>query len=607
MKQYKNVNEVEKKYLFDLDFLLQGQKIEQLFDLYIQKCEYFIEIKDSKYDDIDSYLDYLDKNVEISILANRISNYLSNSSNRELTNSTYSELSNKWDFMLQEISEKLGSETVRFYRNIDKIKTWINDPRMLPYKKDLIEQIDSFKYKLDDNIEEFILKQSQCSPNYEGIFDLITDAELDYGFPLDSKGKKHKLSPAVRIKFMKSDDGALRKNTYINYKKAHLRHKDSLANLLFQQFNTIATDAKIRGYKNSIHMLTYSDKIDDELLQSLFNRVSSLKTTIAKRNKWLKRFYEAKYKTKFNPKYDSMRELVKVKSTYTVEQMKDIVLEALKPFGDEYYSTIKKAYEQNWIDFMTIDNKMSGAYSIGSTYGIEKKYILMNFDGDLRSVETLAHELGHSMHSYFSDKNNDIYNASYPIFLAEIASIFNEMMLYDHLLKHSNSNLFKFKIIESMIDGFIGTVFRQTLWANFEYDLYNAVEKGEVGPSYDAIAKIYYQNAQKYSSKKHKFNKDDQYAAVTVPHFYYGFYVYKYAIGQLVANFFYAQYKNKGKDFLDNYIQNFLSAGGKDWPLKILASIGVNLKDENFYKVGFSYFEELVDQYIELGKKIFKI
>ncbi|WP_096385358.1 M3 family oligoendopeptidase [Mycoplasmopsis bovigenitalium] len=607
MKQYKNVKEVEKQYLFDLEYLLDGKTINDLFDQYKQAMQYSIEVKDSKYDSIENYLDYLNYSVNVGILNNKISNYISNNLNRELTNTEFNELSNQWDLINQNIAEQLGSETVRFYKNIEKMKEWVNDPRLKSYKKLLQASIDDYSHKLEDNVEEYIVKLANAQPSYEGVFDLITDAELDYGYPLDSKGNKHKLSPALRIKLMKSNDSVLRKNAAINWKNASLKHKDSLANLLFQQFNSIGTKAKIRSYKNSVQMLTYSDRVDEELLLSLFDKVSSLKTLVAKRNKWFKKFYEAKFKEKYRPKYDSFRELVNVKSTYTVEQMKQIVLDALEPFGEEYHNTIKRSYSENWIDFMTIDNKMSGAYSIGSTYGLDKKYILMNFDGDLRSVETLAHELGHSMHSYFSDKNNEMHNAAYPIFLAEIASIFNELMLYDHLLKNSKSNLFKFKIIESMIDGFIGTVYRQTIWANYEFDLYKAIENGEVGASYESLAKIYHKNSMKYSTKKTKFNKNDQIYCVTVPHFYYGFYVYKYAIGQLVANFFFSKYKKEGESFLTKYINNFLSAGDRDWPLNTLKSVDVDLKDDNFYKVGFEYFESLIDEYIKLGKKIFKI
>ncbi|WP_027120413.1 M3 family oligoendopeptidase [Mycoplasmopsis lipofaciens] len=607
MKQYKNINEVDKKYKFDLDDILKGKTINQLFDEYKILFNELINIKDSKYENIENFINSFSISYKTGILANKINNYINNNINRELTNSKWKQLEIQWNQINTELNEKMGSEINRFYKNIQKIKEWIKDERLSSQRKNINQQIEMFEHKLSDEIEEYLVKTANANPSYESVFSLITDSESKFEKPVDSKNKKHKLTPASRLKLMKSDDALLRKNTVKNWQKAFLQHKESLANLLHQQFTNIATEAKIRKYKNSVEMLTIDDKITDNLLLKLFDRVSSLKTLIKRKDEYFKKFYKAKFKEKYNPKYDSYRELTKIKSTYTIEEMQNLVSEALKPFGDEYNSIINKAINENWIDYMTIDNKISGAYSIGETYGIDKKYILMNFDGDLSSVETLAHELGHSLHSYFSDKNNDFENSQYPIFLAEIASIFNELMLYDYLLKTTNSNLLKFKILENMIDGFIGTVFRQTLWANYEYNLYKSVENFTVNASYDSISKLYYDNLQKYSYKKNKYKKDEMIACVTVPHFYYGFYVYKYAIGQLVANYFFANYKTQGSAYLQTYIKNFLSMGDKNMPLETLKNIGVDLNDDNFYKIGFSYFEQLINEWIKIGKKIFKI
>jgi oligoendopeptidase F len=157
-----------------------------------------------------------------------------------------------------------------------------------------------------------------------------------------------------------------------------------------------------------------------------------------------------------------MLPLVKVKNKYSIEEAQDLVIKALKPMGKEYLDEVKRAFNERWVDYYPIDNKMSGAYSIGSSYNIDKKYILMNYDDTLRSVETLAHEMGHSMHSYYSDNNQKINASGYPIFLAEIASIFNELMLTDYLLKNVKNDNAKFEILTTSIDGFIGTVMRQT-------------------------------------------------------------------------------------------------------------------------------------------------
>ncbi|ADN68745.1 oligoendopeptidase F [Mycoplasmopsis fermentans] len=607
MKQYKNIKEVEEKYTFDLEDILKGQTIDDLFNEFIELSKIALKTKDTKYENVENYIKSVELGKDMGVLSNRIHNYLSNHSNQNLVDSKWTDLSTKWENITNKISEEMGSEAVRFFKNIEKLKIWKDDPRLKNERRGIIDAIEEYEHKLSDEVEEYLNQSSSANPDYESIFNIISDSELDYGFATDSKGKKYKLSPAIKAKFMKKDDFKIRKSTHDSFLKAHMKHKDSMANLLYQHFKGLTVTAKIRKYKNTIDMLTHSDKVDDSMLQFLFDKVSTLKHTIKNRNKYYKKFYEAKFKEKYHAKYDSYRELVKVKSTYTVEQMQNIVSEALKPFGSEYHKMITKAINERWVDYMTVDNKLSGAYSIGNTYGLDKKYILMNFDGELGSVETLAHELGHSMHSYFSDKNNDISNASYPIILAEIASIFNELMLYNYLLKTSKNDLFKFKILDNMIDGFVGTVFRQILWANYEYDLYNAIEKDQASPSYTSLSKIYHKNSMKYATKKIKYKKEKNIMSVYVPHYYYGFYVYKYAIGQLVANYFYTRVKNEGEKYLQVYINDFLSAGDRDYPLETLKKVGADLKDPQFYEIGFSYFKEIVKEWIKLGKKIFKV
>lgn len=606
MKQYKNVSDVEKQYKFDLEDILQGKTFDYWIEEFKRHLELTLKNKDSKYDNLKNYAESFELGIRTGIISNKISNYINNYTNRELNNPQYKELENKVNQLVDDFNKNFGSETVRFFKNIDKVKSWLDSDELKPYRKLLDELIDEYDHKLDDNIEEYLTETSKANPNYEGVFTLLTDSEIDYGFVLDDKGKKHKLNPVTRRKYLKSDDKILRKNTVLQWNKSIVKHKESLANLLFQQFKTLNVEAKVRNYTSAVNMLTSKDKVDDELLQILFSKVQSLNKTIAKYRNAFKKFYELKFKEKYHPRYDSSRDLVKVKTEYTIEEMQQIVLDSLKPFGNEYYETVNKALKENWVDYMTIENKVSGAYSIGETYGIDKKYILMNFDGQFESVETLAHELGHSLHSYFSDKNNNFYDSQYPIFLAEIASIFNEEMLYDHLLKTNKNDKFKFQLVEKMIDGFIGVVQRQIIWANYEYNLYDAIDKYTVNESYDSISKLYFENLKKYTNKKLKYESNFLIDCVNVPHFYYGFYVYKYAIGQLVSNYFFSKYKKEGKEYLQYYISNFLSKGGSDYPLEILKNVGVDLKSDEFYQIGFSYFEELVDEYIKLGNKIFK-
>lgn len=255
---------------------------------------------------------------------------------------------------------------------------------------------------------------------------------------------------------------------------------------------------------------------------------------------------------------------------------------------------------------MPIDNKDNGAYSAGE-YGIEKKLILMNWDDEFRSVETLAHELGHSMHSYFAEQAQSLRNSNYTIFVAEIASIFNELMLHDYFLETSKDDKFKFEILTQKIKGFNGTVFRQIMFSNYEYDLYEALDQGKPIGSYESLAKIYYENRKRYQNKvSPKLNVDEEYESILVPHYYYGFYVYKYAIGQLVASIFFERYKKEGKPALEKFI-DFLKSGGSKNNLDLLKDAGIDLLDPRVYDQGFNVHEKNIQEWIKLGKKIFKL
>ncbi|WP_041593755.1 oligoendopeptidase F [Mycoplasmopsis cynos] len=606
IKQYQNYKDVPEKYRWDLEDILKGKTIEQWFKEYEEIMLIRIKQKNSKYDSIENYIEDI-KNAEAqSIISNKIDNYISNNFNTDLVNPIFIKLKNDYELRVNKLENEFGSETNRFFANIEKMKVWKDDPRLASYKNDILDSIASFDHKLDDKVEEYLIKSSIGQPDPHSIFSVLSNSELDFGYVEMPNKNKIKLNKINRTKLLKSKNESVRKQAYLKYWNGYIKHKDSFTELLYQQFNHLSTIAKIRKYNSTVEMLTFDDKVTNEILLKLFNKVSENKNILQKFYKQHKKFYQLHFKEKYHD-WDYLRELVNVKSTYTIEEMNDIVLKALEPFGEEYTSQIKKAINENWIDYMSTKTKRSGAYSIGSTYGINKKYILMNFDGSLRSVETLAHELGHSMHSYYSDKHNDLNNSDYPIFLAEIASIFNELMLFDYLLENSNNEKLKFNILNSIISGFEGTVLKQTMWANYEYDLYKMIDEGKTNSSYDSISKIYFENVKKYTLKeKVSYSNLNTIASIYVPHYYYHFYVYKYAIGQLVAIYFFKQYKKEGKVALENYIKNFLSAGCSDYPLEILKKVGVDLKDDMFYEQGFEYLKEAVDQWTKLGKKIFK-
>ncbi|AYK04752.1 oligoendopeptidase F [Metamycoplasma hominis] len=606
LKKYNSYSDVEEKYKWDIEDILGNKTYQQLEDEYFDLYSKIIEIKDSKYNSLDQYVEYIELSKKFLILGNRISNYLDNKLNINIVDPTINKTISLFETKSQEYAKKLGSEANRIFQHKDKIKTWINDNRLIEVKKDLEATLQELDHKLSDDVENYLNDTASGSPVPEDIFSIISDSEVDFGNVL-IKNKKIKITEGNRIALLKNKDEQVRKDVYFNYLNGYLKNKQSLARLLYQHIKEISVNALYRKYNSSLESILLQDHVDKKLLNIIYDAVQKHMYIFKKYNNAKKQFFKAKFNKKLE-KWDYFLDLVNVKSSYTIEEAQKILLDVISIMPYEYPEVVKKAIDERWIDYINVPSKRSGAYSIGGAAGMKKIYILMNFDGTLESVNTLCHEMGHSMHSYFSNKCQSPLRSSYPIFLAEIASIFNELLLNDYLISKSKNIQQQFYLLDSSINDFIGTVLRQTMWSNFEFDLYNAIDENKPLNTYEEIEKLYVENEKKYSttSKSIKLGDPRNVYSVMVPHFYYYFYVYKYALGYIVANVFFQKYKQEGQEALKNYINKFLSAGDIDWPANILKDAGVDIYNEDIYNLAFEVLNQKVDKYIKLGKKIFK-
>ncbi|MGC7169624.1 oligoendopeptidase F [Metamycoplasma hominis] len=606
LKKYNSYSDVEEKYKWDIEDILGNKTYQQLEDEYFDLYSKIIEIKDSKYNSLDQYVEYIELSKKFLILGNRISNYLDNKLNINIVDPTINKTISLFETKSQEYAKKLGSEANRIFQHKDKIKTWINDDRLIEVKKDLEATLQELDHKLSDDVENYLNDTASGSPVPEDIFSIISDSEVDFGNVL-IKNKKIKITEGNRIALLKNKDEQVRKDVYFNYLNGYLKNKQSLARLLYQHIKEISVNALYRKYNSSLESILLQDHVDKKLLNIIYDAVQKHMYIFKKYNNAKKHFFKAKFNKKLE-KWDYFLDLVNVKSSYTIEEAQKILLDVISIMPYEYPEIVKKAIDERWVDYVNVPSKRSGAYSIGGAAGMEKIYILMNFDGTLESVNTLCHEMGHSMHSYFSNKCQSPLRSSYPIFLAEIASIFNELLLNDYLISKSKNIQQQFYLLDSSINDFIGTVLRQTMWSNFEFDLYNAIDENKPLNTYEEIEKLYVENEKKYSttSKSIKLGDPRNVYSVMVPHFYYYFYVYKYALGYIVANVFFQKYKQEGQEALKNYINKFLSAGDIDWPANILKDAGVDIYNEDIYNLAFEVLNQKVDKYIKLGKKIFK-
>ncbi|QKX38445.1 oligoendopeptidase F [Metamycoplasma hominis] len=606
LKKYNSYSDVEEKYKWDIEDILGNKTYQQLEDEYFDLYSKIIEIKDSKYNSLDQYVEYIELSKKFLILGNRISNYLDNKLNINIVDPTINKIISLFETKSQEYAKKLGSEANRIFQHKDKIKTWINDNRLIDVKKDLEATLQELDHKLSDDVENYLNDTASGSPVPEDIFSIISDSEVDFGNVL-IKNKKIKITEGNRIALLKNKDEQVRKDVYFNYLNGYLKNKQSLARLLYQHIKEISVNALYRKYNSSLESILLQDHVDKKLLNIIYDAVQKHMYIFKKYNNAKKQFFKAKFNKKLE-KWDYFLDLVNVKSSYTIEEAQKILLDVISIMPYEYPEVVKKAIDERWVDYVNVPSKRSGAYSIGGAAGMKKIYILMNFDGTLESVNTLCHEMGHSMHSYFSNKCQSPLRSSYPIFLAEIASIFNELLLNDYLISKSKNIQQQFYLLDSSINDFIGTVLRQTMWSNFEFDLYNAIDENKPLNTYEEIEKLYVENEKKYSttSKSIKVGDPRNVYSVMVPHFYYYFYVYKYALGYIVANVFFQKYKQEGQEALKNYINKFLSAGDIDWPANILKDAGVDIYNEDIYNLAFEVLNQKVDKYIKLGKKIFK-
>lgn len=606
LKKYNSYSDVEEKYKWDIEDILGNKTYQQLEDEYFDLYSKIIEIKDSKYNSLDQYVEYIELSKKFLILGNRISNYLDNKLNINIVDPTINKTISLFETKSQEYAKKLGSEANRIFQHKDKIKTWINDDRLIDVKKDLEATLQELDHKLSNDVENYLNDTASGSPVPEDIFSIISDSEVDFGNVL-IKNKKIKITEGNRIALLKNKDEQVRKDVYFNYLNGYLKNKQSLARLLYQHIKEISVNALYRKYNSSLESILLQDHVDKKLLNIIYDAVQKHMYIFKKYNNAKKQFFKAKFNKKLE-KWDYFLDLVNVKSSYTIEEAQKILLDVISIMPYEYPEVVKKAIDERWVDYVNVPSKRSGAYSIGGAAGMKKIYILMNFDGTLESVNTLCHEMGHSMHSYFSNKCQSPLRSSYPIFLAEIASIFNELLLNDYLISKSKNIQQQFYLLDSSINDFIGTVLRQTMWSNFEFDLYNAIDENKPLNTYEEIEKLYVENEKKYSttSKSIKLGDPRNVYSVMVPHFYYYFYVYKYALGYIVANVFFQKYKQEGQEALKNYINKFLSAGDINWPANILKDAGVDIYNEDIYNLAFEVLNQKVDKYIKLGKKIFK-
>lgn len=594
------------KYKWDIESLLQGKSLEDLFKKWETQYKKLIDIYPEFCKSIDNFKTWLKENEKLTILSNRLYNYISNSLNEDLANPELNGWMQKLTIKANEYAQTFSNYDNLVIKNKKVITEYLADKKLSEYTRMFELIFKSSKYLLDDKSEKLISKLSIYNGSIDDVYSTLTDNDLLFEDAINEKDKKVPLKTQADVfKNLKSKDNTLRKSTWLSFHKAFFNVRNTLTKSLYYNYLMLNTNAKIRGFEDYIHSTAYNDEIKVDFINKVYENVKLYKPLVNKftetRSSILKKMYSLK---KVEP-WDNYLELSKQEKTYTIEQAQKIVLKALNILGEEYIEIVKKAFEENWISWLPNPNKQTGAYSIGGTKGLDKYFISMNFDSTLRSVYTLAHELGHSLHSYYFGKKQKVYQGC-SIFYAEIASIANEMFLNNHLLKTSNDQELKLSILDEMISNFIATTTRQVIFSNFEYEA-NKMVNESIPFNYESISKLYFDTINQYMDTKIEYDKQPGSLSLVTPlrisHFYVGnFYVYKYAIGQIASIIIANRIINDPSQ--KDYLFKFLSSGNSLSPLDTIKLLGIDLTTEEPWLEAKEIFESWINEYISLAKEL---
>ncbi|MCF2943211.1 oligoendopeptidase F [Paenibacillus tarimensis] len=477
----------------------------------------------------------------------------------------------------------------------EELDRLIDNPNLAEYRFTLVEMRRQKAHVLS-KAEEALLAQAGNIAQAPGtVFNMLNNADLKFPKVKDENGQEVELTHGRYIQFLESKNRDVRREAFKAMYDTYGKMKNTLAATLSANVNKNIFYARARKYPSALEMSLYGDNIPKDVYTNLIG-------TIHKHLPLMHRYMELRKKLLKVDElhmYDLFAPLVdEYKMDITYEEAKARVLDSLEPLGQDYLKVLQEGFEEGWIDVYENEGKRSGAYSWGA-YGTHP-YVLLNHKDNLNSMFTLAHEMGHALHSYYSDTNQKYRDAQYTIFLAEVASTLNEALLMHYMLEKSTDPKEKMYLLTYYADQFRTTVFRQTMFAEFEMLIHDKAEAGE-SLTPQELSAIYYDLNKKYYGEGMVVDQDIEMEWARIPHFYTSFYVYKYATGFSAATSFSKQILDEGTPAVERYL-GFLKSGGSDYSINILKKAGVDMSTSEPISQAMSVFEDLIGQMEELTK-----
>ena len=463
------------------------------------------------------------------------------------------------------------------------------DERLKPYERDIKDTLEKKKHTLSKEEENLLANYSEIFSGPENIYDILTNAEFKFGTLKNEEGKEVELTDATYTNYLKSSNNKVRKQAFDLMYKKYGEFNNTITEMYLANVKQTVITAKLRKYTSSLEAATIYDdatiKVYEALMRGVNEGLEVNYEFISLKKKLLEMKEMHMYDLYVNPFQEK-------KDSISFEEAKQEVKKALAILGEEYSRLLDEAFENNWIDVYEKPNKRGGAYSSG-VYGVHP-FVLMSFTENKRDVSTIAHELGHSIHSYYSNKHQNIIDANYTIMVAEVASTVNEILLSEYQIKNEKDEKKKAELIYELLEMIRATFYRQSMFAEFEKQIHERIENGEMLSAED-LNTAYYQLNQKYFGNDIVIDKEIQYEWSRIPHFYTDFYVYKYATGISAAICIATKILNKEEGFVEKYI-HMLSQGCMKKSVDLLKMVDVDLENPQTYELTTQFYKDKIDE-----------
>lgn len=592
-------NEINEKDTWDLSTIFEtDQKWEEELALLTEDTKQAASLEGHLLDSAENLLDITERYLDLSRRLEKLYVYAHMKNDQDTRVAKYQEYYAKAMTLYSQLDQVFSFYEPEFMAiTEDQYQNFLaEEPKLQPYKHFFDKLLQNKDHVLSQREEELLAGAGEIFGAASETFAILDNADIVFPFVKDEDGNEVQLSHGVYMRLVESKNREVRRGAYEALYATYEQYQHTYAKTLQTNVKVQNYRAKVRNYKSAREAALAANFVPESVYDNLVSAVR-------KHLPLLHRYLALRSKILGIPDlkmYDVYTPLSSVEYSFTYEEALKKAEEALAVLGEDYMSRVKRAFSERWIDVYENQGKRSGAYS-GGSYDTNA-FMLLNWQDNLDNLFTLVHETGHSMHSSYTRETQPYVYGDYSIFLAEIASTTNENILTEKLLQEVQDDATRFAILNNFLDGFRGTVFRQTQFAEFEHAIHQADQNGEVLTS-EFLNNLYADLNQEYYGLSKEDNPQIQYEWARIPHFYYNYYVYQYSTGFAAASALAEKIVHGSQEDRDRYI-DYLKAGKSDYPLNIMRKAGVDMEKEDYLNDAFAVFERRLDEFEALVEKL---